>query len=88
MSKGDISERIADMTNEAKTLGDLQKMLHEIAFTIGGMVCHFSKNDRSGLIIELTQALGLGLQLTAKSIGEPSDIEVIVGHGGYNHGTD
>lgn len=77
---GDIAKRITDMTAEAKTMGDLQQMLHEMAFTIGGMVCHFDKQERSSLLIELTQAMGMGLQLTAKSIGEPSDIEVIVGH--------
>lgn len=80
MAQGRIVERIAEMTNEAKTMGDLHAMLHEIAYTLGGMVCHFDKDERSGLIIQLTQAMGVGLQMTAKSIGEPSDIEVIVGH--------
>lgn len=79
MNKGDISNRIADLTNEAKTMEDLQKMLHEMAFTIGGMVCHFHKDDRSQLVIGLTQSMGMGLMLTSKNIGEPSNIEVIVG---------
>ena len=78
--KESIAERIAVMTNEAKTMGDLHKMLQEIAYTLGGMVCHFDRDERSSLIIELTQAMGMGLQLTAKAIGEPSEIEVIVGH--------
>ncbi|OUS73002.1 hypothetical protein B1748_23625 [Paenibacillus sp. MY03] len=82
MSKmtGKIAQSIGDMTNDAKTMEELYTMLHEIAYTLGGMVCHFDKEERSGLIIELTQSMGMGLQLTAKAIGEPSDIEVIVGH--------
>lgn len=80
MKKGDVVQRITEISNEAKTMEDLHRMLHEMAYTLGGMVCHFDKEERSGLIIELTQAMGIGLQLTAKSIGEPSDIEVIVGH--------
>jgi hypothetical protein len=78
--KGDTVKRITDMTNEAKTMDDLHKMLHEMAYTLGGMVCHFDKEDRSGMIIELTKAMGMGLMVTAKAIGEPSDIEVVVGH--------
>lgn len=80
MKKGDIVQRITDMTAQTETVDELHLMLHEMAYTIGGMVCHFDKSDRSGLLIELTEAMGIGMQLTAKSIGEPSDIEIVVGH--------
>lgn len=79
MEKGEVVKRITKMTDEAKTFGDLQEMLHEIAYTVGGMVCHFERDERSHLIMDLTQAMGMGLMFTAKAIGEPSDIEMIVG---------
>lgn len=78
---GDIVKRLTDMTDEAKTMGDLHKMLYEMAYAVGGMVCHFDKEDRSGMIMELTQAMGMGLMTTSKVIGEPSDIQMIVGKG-------
>jgi len=81
MNIDDIPTRIIKMTDEAKTMGDLYEMLNAIAYTIGGMVCHFEKDERSRVLISLTQSLGSGLQITAKSIGEPSDIEMIVGKG-------
>jgi hypothetical protein len=80
MNIGDTVKRITEMTDEAKTIGDLQKVLHEMAYTIGGMVCHFDQEDRSQLLMELTQSMGMGLMLTSKSIGQPSDIEVVIGH--------
>lgn len=76
-----IIRRITSMTHEAKTTDELHEMLTAIAYTIGGVVCHFDKEDRSQVLINLTQDLGMGLQITAKSIGEPSDIEMIVGNG-------
>lgn len=78
---GDTVQRIIDMTSEAKTMGELHHMLYEMAHAVGGMVCHFDKEDRSGMIIELTQAMGMGLMSTSKAIGEPSDIEMIIGKG-------
>ena len=72
--------QIAKITDKAKTMGDLHQLLNGMAYAIGGMVCHFDKEDRSGVLIDLTQSLGFGLQNTAKSIGEPSDIEMIVGN--------
>jgi len=81
MKAEETSLKIMELTNEAKTMGDLHEMLNVIAFTIGGMVCHFDQDERSRLIIGLTESLGCGLMHTAKNIGEPSDIEMIVGRG-------
>lgn len=76
------SEAVAQViafADKAKTMEDLQQLLHGITYAVGGMVCHFDKEDRSSVLIGLTQALGMGLQTTAKQIGEPSDIEIVMG---------
>lgn len=79
MKSDQIIKQIIDMTNEAKSSDELHEVLSTIAYAVGGMVCHFVKEERSQAIISLTQSLGMGLQFTAKSLGEPSDIEMVVG---------
>jgi hypothetical protein len=78
----DISESIIKLTDSAKTMGDLHQMLHAMAFTIGGMVLHFPKDERSQVIMELTESLGMGFMNTSKNLGETSSIEMVVGRKG------
>lgn len=79
MKNDEISNKIIELTMKAETPDDLGEMLNVIAYTIGGMVCHFHKDDRSSVLIGLTESLGQGLMRTAKAIGEPSSLEMIVG---------
>jgi hypothetical protein len=60
-------------------MGELHQMLHAMVFTIGGMVLHFDKDERSQVIMELTESLGFGFMNTSKSLGETSSVEMIVG---------
>lgn len=73
------SKQIIEMTDEVKTAGELYEMLSSIAFTIGGLICHFPQDERSQVFMQLTKSMGFGFQTTAKNIGEPSDMEIIVG---------
>ncbi|QJC52733.1 hypothetical protein HGI30_14965 [Paenibacillus albicereus] len=57
----------------------LYALLSMAAHTIGGMVCHFDTEARSDILMRLTAAMGIGYQVTAKAIGEPSSIEIILG---------
>jgi hypothetical protein len=81
IQKGEAVKAIVAMVDKAKTMKDLDLLLHEITYTVGGMVVHFDKEERSQMIISLTQTLGLAFQQTSKHVGEPSDIEMIVGSG-------
>ncbi|MEC0232673.1 hypothetical protein [Paenibacillus alba] len=74
-----IIKQITGMAMEAKTADELHEVLRTIVYTVGGMVCHFVKEDRSQEIMSLLESMGMGLQFTAKAIGEPSDIEMVVG---------
>ncbi|EJL29975.1 hypothetical protein [Brevibacillus sp. BC25] len=74
-----IVREITQMTDQAKTMGELHELLNTIAYTIGGMVCHFDQDERSKVIIGLTESIGLGLMYTSKSLGEPCSIEMVVG---------
>ncbi|MFB6364489.1 hypothetical protein ACFCP7_10545 [Paenibacillus elgii] len=83
-----ISEQIFKMTDQAKDTKELFKIIHNIAYTIGGMICFFPPDDRSQVTMDLTQSIVYGHMLTAKNIGEPCDIEMIVGHGGESGGSE
>lgn len=74
--------QIAEMTDQAKTYGELQEILNLMAHTVGGMVCHFEQRDRSQVLMGLTQALGLGLMFTSKQMGQECNLEMVVGHKG------
>lgn len=75
------SSLVMEATAKAKTVGELHELLSGMAFAIGGSICFFDRDDRSEVMVALTQAMGLGLQATAKNIGEPSDMEIVVGRG-------
>lgn len=75
-----IVEKIAKITDEAKTMGEFHDYLTAIALTIGGMSCHFGPKERSQVLIHLTHCMGIGFQNTAKEMGEPSELEIIIGN--------
>ena len=79
-STDEAVQSVMSLTDKANTMGELHEVLHGMAFAIGGMVCHFDEDERSSIVIGLTQAIGMGLQLTSKSIGQPSNLEIVVGH--------
>lgn len=79
MKPQQIAQVIMDMTDKAKTMGELHQMLNVISFTVGGMVCNFDSDERSQVLLGLTKALGDGFIKTSQDIGEPCDIEVVVG---------
>jgi hypothetical protein len=81
MSQDKALKTIIALTDEAKTMDELFKTLHDVAYALGGMVVHFDKENRSQIIISLTEKMGTAFQLTSKHMGEPSDIEMIVGSG-------
>ena len=74
-----VSQQIMNMSLEAHDTNDLHTLLSAIVFSVGGLVCFFPQKDRSEVLIQLTQMMGTGLQITAKNIGEPSEIEIVVG---------
>ncbi|MCM3560615.1 hypothetical protein M4D57_18785 [Brevibacillus borstelensis] len=72
-------KEIIKMTDQAKTMKELYEMLNSIAYTIGGMVCHFEQEDRTQVTISLTESIGLGLMNTSKSLGQPCSLEMVLG---------
>ncbi|MCM3746549.1 hypothetical protein M3223_04190 [Paenibacillus pasadenensis] len=66
-------------STKCNTHESLYALMATAAHTIGGMVCHFDADERSQILMHLTAAMGTGLQVTAKAMGEPSDIEIILG---------
>lgn len=78
MKPQQIAQVIMDLTNKAKTMGELHQMLNVISFTAGGMVCNFDSDERSQVLLGLTKALGDGFIKTSQDIGEPCDIEMVV----------
>lgn len=81
---GEIAETIQGMIHESATGDEIYKTLSAIAFTVGGMVIYFEREERSYALVNLTQSMAMGLQNTAKSIGEPSELEIIVGNHDIN----
>jgi hypothetical protein len=74
-----LADYFAKMVGDTKTTQELFELLFAASYTIGGMVCHFDQEGRAPIFIKLTEAIGMGFVNTAKDIGEPSDLEIIVG---------
>jgi len=75
----DVVKKVIALTEGAKTQEELFNILVQSAHAVGGMVCHFDKEDRSQIMMELIQTMATGFQITSKSLGEPSDLEMVVG---------
>jgi hypothetical protein len=81
MKSSNVVKQVIAMTDSAKTFEELHQLLNSIAYTIGGMVCHFPMEDRTNVIMSLTESVGMGIMKTSKKIGEKCDIEMVVGKG-------
>ncbi|WP_028562293.1 hypothetical protein [Paenibacillus pinihumi] len=79
INAGTVIEDVAKITDQAKTMDDLYQVLGVMAHAIGGMVCHFEQSERSQVLMGLTEALGMGLMTTSKSLGQECDVEIVVG---------
>ncbi|MBM7592273.1 hypothetical protein [Brevibacillus fulvus] len=79
MNSETIVKEIVKMTDQAKTLEELYQTLHSMAYAIGGMVCHFDQEDRTQVVIGLTESIGIGLMNTSKSLGQPCNLEIVMG---------
>lgn len=79
MPKGDIVRKVIELAEPAKTYEDLFRVLAEVAHGAGGMVAHFPQEERSQVLMQLVEIMGTALQVTSKGIGEPSNVQILVG---------
>lgn len=75
----DISRTVMDLVGTPETPDELFHKLTAVAFTIGGMCIHFQPEDRSRAMMNLTESLARGLMDTSAAMGEPCDMEIVVG---------
>lgn len=79
MNAEEVVRKVIALTDDVKTEDDLFTVLSASAHAIGGMACQFPQEYRSQIIMQLVQTMTCGFQVTSKSIGEDSDLAMVIG---------
>lgn len=74
-----FSKKLMDLIGTPDNPENLFERLTATAFTVGGMVIHFQPEDRNMVLMQLTKALVRGLMDTSVAMGEPCDMEIVIG---------